>query len=223
MPRPARSLHPGACYHLISRGNERATVFHTPLEYRRFLELIEEAQQRCHVPLLAACLMPNHFHLVVISPGREPLCNWLQWLLTTHSHRYNVYRERVGHVWQGRYKSFQIQNDDHLLTVMRYVERNPCRAGLVQRAENWPWGSLAWRSGRSKGPELADPPLALPGAWNEWVNRPQSPTEIDALRRCVNRQQPYGAEDWVQETAERDGMTSTLRPKGRPPARRERL
>lgn len=217
MPRSARALHAGACYHLINRGNGRATVFHSPLEYRAFLDLIDEAQQRDAVPLLAACLMPNHFHLVVIAPGRVALYRWLQWLLTTHSHRYNVYRDRVGHVWQGRYKSFQIQHDDHLLTVMRYVERNPCRAGLVQRAENWPWGSLAWRAGRSPGPPLADPPVRLPGTWTEWVNRPQSPTEVDALRRCVNRQQPYGGEDWVREIVDRDGLAGTLRPRGRPP------
>ena len=202
MPRTRRSVVSGGCYHVINRANERATVFHDRLEYRAFLALVEEAQQRCEVPLLAACLMPNHFHLVVVAPGREPLSRWLQWLLSTHSHRYNVFHERVGHVWQGRYKSFPIQRDEHLLTVMRYVERNAHRAGLVPRAEAWPWGSLAWRTGRHPGPALAPPPVRLPSAWVDWVNWPQSPRELKSLRASVNRQRPFGSDAWMREQCE---------------------
>ena len=202
MPRTRRSVVSGGCYHVINRANERARVFHDRLEYRAFLDLIEAAQLLRRVPLLAACLMPNHFHLVVVAPGRDALSRWLQWLQSTHSHRYNVFHERVGHVWQGRYKSFPIQRDEHLLTVMRYVERNACRAGLALRAEAWPWGSLAWRTGRHPGPALAEPPVRLPSSWIEWVNRPQTPAELAAVRKSVNRQRPFGTDAWARDESE---------------------
>ncbi|MFO1407153.1 MAG: transposase [Steroidobacteraceae bacterium] len=192
----------GGCYHVLNRANARATVFHDRLEYRAFLDLIDQAQDICPVPLLAACVMPNHFHLVVVAPGRIELSRWVQWLQSTHSHRYNVFHERSGHVWQGRYKSFPIQQDDHLLTVLRYVERNPVRAGLALRADAWPWGSLAWRTGRHPGPRLAESPVRLPRDWDDWVNWPQAPAEVAALRASVNRQRPFGTDSWARGASE---------------------
>ena len=147
MPRTARSVTAGACYHVINRGNNRAQVFGCAAHYRAFLELIAAAQGRAPVELLAACLMPNHFHFVVIPGEPGALARWMQWLLTTHVRRLHRREGTSGRVWQGRFKAFPIQHDEHLLTVMRYVERNALRAGLVDDAVAWPWGSLAWRAG----------------------------------------------------------------------------
>ena len=141
----------------------------------------------------------------------------MQWLLTTHTHRHHLRYGTSGRVWQGRFKAFPIEQDGHLLTVMRYVERNALRAGLVKRAEDWPWSSLSWRLGISSGPRLCPPPLNLPRDWSAWVNAPQTPAELEALRTCVNRQRPYGDERWVEETASRLGLESSRRAKGRPP------
>jgi len=121
-----------------------------------------------------------------------------------------------GHVWQGRFKAFPIQQDEHLLAVLRYVERNPLRANLVKRAEDWTWSSLRERLRGASSELLAPSPVALPRDWLARVNRPQSEAEIESLRRSITRGTPYGSEHWTKLTATRLGLQSTLRPRGRP-------
>ena len=216
MPRTSRSLVAGGCYHVISRGNNRAQVFDEPCDYDAFINLIARAQGRHRLSLLAACVMPNHIHLVVAQAGVNDISRWMHWLLTTHSHRHHLRRESSGRVWQGRFKAFPIQQDAHLLTVMRYVERNPLRAGLVLRAEDWEWGSLAWRRPRAAPDLLSPPPLALPANWVTWVNSPQTSDELTALRACVNHQRPYGSDSWTAHERERWVPRPSTRPRGRP-------
>ncbi len=142
MPRTARKLLAGGCYHLTNRGNNRAALFSDPSAYRSFLTLIAKAQERIPLAILACCVMPNHFHLVATASAASDISRWMHWLLTTHGQHFHLEHGTSGRVWQGRYKAFLVQRDAHLLTVMRYVERNPLRAGLVGRSEQWPWGSL---------------------------------------------------------------------------------
>lgn len=206
----------GGCYHLINRGNNKAVVFHQPADFRSFLALIDRAQKRLPLKLLAYCLMPNHFHLVVSPDGPHDISRWVHWLTTTHTHRHHLYYGTSGSVWQGRFRAFPIKNDGHLLTVMRYVERNALRAGLVERAEHWSWGSLALRMTGASTDRLAESPVALPACWSALVNEPQSPTELKALRNCVNRQRPYGDPGWVDETCKCSRGERPSRPRGRP-------
>jgi putative transposase len=122
----------------------------------------------------------------------------------------------AGPVYQGRFKSFPVQEDDHLLTVGRYVERNALRAGLVRRAENWRWSSL-WQRGRGRAAGLLDEgPVALPDDWPGPVHGVQTEAELAALRRSVVRGSPFGDASWVERTADRLGLGATLRPQGRP-------
>ena len=144
----------------------------------------------------------------------------MQKLTITHARNWQEHRRRVGygHLYQGRYKSFPIQEDEHFYQVVRYVERNALRANLVERAEAWRWGSL-WRRKEGTAEQrviLSDWPLPVPKDWMRHVNRPQSEGELQALRRSVQRGQPYGTEPWVQTTAKRLGLESTLRSRGRP-------
>lgn len=208
MARIPRKLLAGHCYHVINRGNQRATVFHRPPDYDAFVEIIAEAQQRIRLQLLAVCLMPNHFHLVLRPVGCNDLSRWMHWLLTTHVARYRRVYGVEGRTWQGRFKAFPIQQDAHLLAVMRYVERNALRAGLVAKAEDWPWGSLRWRC-EGRGPiEIDDPPAGLPRAWVALVNEPQTSVELEALRSCVNRQRPFGDSRWVSSARQRVATAS---------------
>lgn len=216
MPRTARAAVAGVCYHVINRGNNRARVFAGPADYRAFVQLVETAQRRIPLRILAACLMPNHFHFVLMPCESGDLGRWMQWLLTAHVHRQHRRHGTSGRLWQGRFKAFPIQGDEHLLTVIRYVERNPLRAGLVEDARSWPWGSLAWRFDVRLAWLLAPSPVDLPANWAEWVNAPQTTTELTELRACVNRQRPYGSDDWVNQTAAEFGLESSLRPRGRP-------
>jgi putative transposase len=216
MPRRARIITAGWCYHVVSRGNNRATVFHEPGDYQRFIRLMSEAQNVVRVDILAACLMPNHFHLVMRPCASRDLGQWIHWLLTTHAGSYHRRNGTSGRIWQGRYKSFAVQDDRHLITAIRYVERNALRAGLVARAEDWAWGSLAWRAGKVTGPALTDAPVPLPEHWIAYVNEPQSTTELFELRVCADRQRPYGAPKWTTSAARELHLESSLRPRGRP-------
>ena len=146
MPRTARSCSGGYTYHVLNRGNARATVFHKPDDYDAFLDLMAESSVRTPMRILAYCLMPNHFHLALWPRGDGDVSRWMHWLMTTHVRRHLGRYRSSGHVWQGRFKAFPIQEDEHLLAVLRYIERNPLRAGLVGRAEEWRWSSLCWLS-----------------------------------------------------------------------------
>ena len=216
MPRTVRRLVGGVCYHVVNRGNAQATVFHTDAHYHAFIELISKACSRIDMRVIAFCLMPNHFHFVLRPWADGDLSRWMQWLTTTQVRRHHRLHGSSGHVWQGRFKAFPVQRDEHLLTVIRYVERNALRAGLVQRAEDWPWNSLHWRASGNRPSILADIPIALPPNWLAVVNDPQTPAELERLRRSVNRGTPFGGGAWSQRTAETLGLGSSLRPRGRP-------
>ena len=222
MPRTARASIGGMCYHVINRGNARAPLFHDSSDYQAFVRLISQACTRLPLEVLAVCLMPNHVHLVLQPYGDGDLGRWMQWLLTSHVRRYHRRYGSSGHVWQGRFKAFPIQDDTHLLQVIRYVERNALRANLVVRAEDWRWGSLAWRCAGHPASLLALPPVSLPDDWLVRVNAPESAVELAALRRSVNRGTPFGDTVWVAATAQYLGLESSVRPQGRPRSRGEK-
>jgi putative transposase len=164
--------------------------------------------------------MPNHWHLLLWPREDGLLSRFMNWLTLTHTQRWHAHRQNAGsgHLYQGRFKSFVVAEDDHFLTVCRYVERNALRAGLVSRAEQWRWGSL-WRrqSGSAEQVRLLGSwPVPSPAAWVKEVNRPQTEAELEAVRQSVRRGRPFGSEAWVAKTASRLGLETTLRPRGRP-------
>ena len=216
MPRTARAIVSGIYYHVLNRGNNRSTVFAEPRDFDAFVELMRRAQGRHSVEVAAVCLMPNHFHLLVRPQAAADLAAWLHWILTTHASRHHRQCNSSGRIWTSRFKAFPVQDDRHLLTVVRYVERNALRANLVPRAELWPWGSSHWRLANL--PPIALSPLAisLPVNWLKFLNEPQTAAELADLRRCVNLGRPYGEASWVQRTATDLGLTHTLRRPGRP-------
>lgn len=216
MPRAARFIVENHCYHILNRGNQKSRVFHQPADYDQFLALIHRAQERLYLPILATCLMPNHFHFVVRPRAANDISKWTQWVFTTQVRWQHAKHQSTGRIWQGPFKAFLCQTDHHLLTVMRYVERNALRANLVERAEDWRWGSLAWRSARTSPVRLEESPVPLPSYWRHLVNEPQSSIELEAIRKCVNRQSPFGEERWTRDMATELGIEHSLQPRGRP-------
>ncbi len=173
MPRTIRASQAGYCDHVLNRGNARAEVFHKPADHAAFLQIMAESSIRLPMRVLAYCVMPNHFHLILRPIGDGDLSRWMQWLLTTQVRRYLKHSGHTGHVWQGRFKAFPIQEDEHLVRVARHVERNPLRAGLVERAEDWPWSSLlSARPGGEARPTLAPEEILRRGDWAAFVNAP---------------------------------------------------
>ncbi len=216
MARTARASKGGICYHVINRGNGRATVYHSDSDYRSFINLIGKASDRLPIRVLAFCLMPNHFHLVLWPYADGDLSRWMQWLLTSHVRRYHRIRGTSGRVWQGRFKAFPIQEDRHLLTVMRYVERNPVRANIVASASDWRWSSISGGVSPRWEELLTESPVAKPGNWEVLVDTPMNRAETEALRRCARRNAPYGDNVWTEKTARDLGLESSLRRRGRP-------
>jgi putative transposase len=172
--------------------------------------------------VLAYCLMPNHFHLALWPRRDGDLSRWMQWLMTAHVRRYHRHYHSSGHVWQGRFKAFPIQQDAHLLTVLRYIEQNPLRAELVERAQDWSWSSLCWWRRRGRPGFLHTGPVDRSRRWLAEVNRRFDELELQGLRRSVNRGAPVGSDLWTRRTAARLGLESSLRPRGRPPKKRKK-
>ena len=190
-------------------------VFHKEDDYRAFVELMLEANERLPMRLTGYCLMPNHLLLWPYNDG--DLSRWMQWLLTAHVRRYHRHYHGSGHVWQGRFKAFPIEQDRHYLTVVRYVERNPLRAELVQSAQNWRWSSLSRKKEASLDALLSPGPVAKGSQWTRHVNGVETESELRRLRRSVNRGTPFGSLEWAHRTAEDLGLEASLRPRGRPP------
>ena len=219
MPRISRVAPGGEVYHVINRANGKLTLFKKPADFEAFERVLIETHRRHPLPILGWCVMGNHWHFVVRPERDDDLGRFFGYLGLTHATRWQVAHAVVGsgHVYQGRFKNFMIQQDEHLLWVLRYVERNPLRANLVKRAEDWRWSSL-WV--RQNGPSelqalLTDWPIERPGNWAAEVNRPQTEAEELAIQKSINRTCPLGNDGWVERMAKKHELLSTLRPRGR--------
>lgn len=220
MPRQKRADEAGSIYHALNRGNARQVIFHKHDDYQAFLRVLGEGLERYSAELFSYALMPNHWHLVLRPDEDGEMGRLLRWVTATHTQRYHAHYHTSGqgHVYQARFKSFPVADDDHFLIVCRYVERNPLRAGLVERAEDWQFSSLwRWTQKAEPLPRLLSPwPIARTPNWIDRVNQPLSEKELEALRVCVNRGRPFGEKSWTEAVAERSGLSYTLRPRGRP-------
>jgi putative transposase len=217
MPRTARIAPGGMLFHVLNRGVGRMRLFLNDADYHAFERTLAKTLESRPMRIVSYALLPNHWHFVLWPRHDGDLGAFLQKLTITHVRNWQEHRHRVGygHLYQGRYKSFPIQSDQHFYDVVRYVERNPLRAGLVEQAEDWRWGSL-WRRTQGSAELLSDWPLPPPRSWLAHVNRAQTEAELHAIRRSVQRGQPYGTDRWIRNTATRLGLESTLRARGRP-------
>lgn len=221
MPRSARIAPGGMIFHVLNRANFREKLFAKDQDYLAFLRVLCDTVEKKPMRILSFCLMPNHWHMLLWPRQDGELGEFLQAVTTTHVRRWRTHRHSVGagHLYQGTYKSFPVQGDDHFYTVCRYIERNALRAHLVRRAENWRWGSLWQREqpGRLKGyPALTDWPMPRPRQWVAAVNRPEAAAELEALRTSVIRGRPFGGSTWQERIAKRLGLEFTFRSRGRP-------
>ncbi|MAG92307.1 MAG: hypothetical protein CMJ48_00935 [Planctomycetaceae bacterium] len=207
-------------FHCLNRSVARLTLFEDAGDYHAFKRVIEEAHQRVSLRILDFSVMPNHWHFVVWPQTDEEVSEFFQWLTVTHCMRWHAHHNTsgTGHLYQGRFKSFPVQDDAHLFAVLRYVQRNPVRANLSERAEDWRWSS-AWRRRHATPKQqklLAAAPLRRPHKWTDLVNKPQTESELIALRHCTQRGTPFGSDQWVKNSAARLGLQPSLRPRGRP-------
>ena len=218
MARRTRCADAGYVYQVLNRAVGRARIFDKSADYAAFEKVLRQAWERLDMRLLAYVILPNHWHLVVWPQHDGALSTYAQWLMVTQVRRWHAHHhtQGTGPVYQGRFKSFPVQADDHFLTLCRYVERNALRANLVARAEQWRWSSLWHRCHATGVPWLQEWPVPAPEGWVDNVNQAETAGELAALRGSVVRGAPYGDEQWQAQTAKALGLESALRRPGRP-------
>ena len=214
------------CFHVFNRSNDRQRVFYDDDDYRAFLQSLGQTQLRYPFRLYGYCLMSNHFHLLLRTEPGISISRVFQSLTIAHTWRYHKRHRSVGHVWQGRFKSPAVEGDDHLWTVLRYIEANPLRAGMVTDPADYPWSSYpAHGLGRadpllSKFPEwqeLGVDESERQGRWRDKVVSGQTDTELATIRRSLGSGRPFGSASWVEATSRRLQLPSEQRrPRGRP-------
>jgi len=218
MPRHARSARGGVIYHVLNRATPGTRLFSKPGDYQAFEAVLDEAYRRVPIRILAYCVMPNHWHLVLWPKTGRQLSEFMRWLTVTHTQRWHWQHRTAGtgHLYQSRYRSFPVQPGEPLLTVCRYVESNPLRAKLVKRAQDWRWSSLyRRRSGTAQQQEiLAD--LRRPANWLALVSKPLPEPVLTAARTSVQRSRPFGTDKWMKDTVKSMHLEWTVRPRGRP-------
>jgi putative transposase len=209
MGRPLRPTSADVVYHVLNRANARRTLFDDDGDYAAFERVLAQASARSHMRLLAYCVMPNHWHLVVWPRRDGDLSRFMNWLTLTHTQRWHQHRHSVGegHVYQGRFKSFPVETSEYLLTVCRYVARNPVRAGLVERVEQWHWSSAGTRG----SVPVHTWPIERPADWPDWVNEGETTEQLSAVRKSVTKGQPFGSAPWVEQMVTQCNLGATLR------------
>jgi putative transposase len=219
MPRQARNAPGGFIYHVLNRANGKLKLFKKEQDYLAFERVLKEAHAQVPIRILSWCIMPNHWHFVLWPKADGELTAFMRKLTHTHAQRWKPAHDAVGHghLYQGRFKSFPVQTNDHLLTLLRYVERNPLRAERVTRAQDWRWGSFSVRrQPRHELHELLSPwPIPMPADWTRWVNQSQTCEEELAMKTHIQRSRPLGDDAWMQKTVGQLSLEHTLRSPGR--------
>ncbi len=219
MSRAKRITLGGYVYHVLNRSNGRVQIFHNNGDFLAFEQILAEGIERFGMRLCGYCIMSNHWHLLLWPVSDGDLSDFMRWVTLTHTQRYHASHGTIGtgHLYQGRFKSFPVQNDGHYLTLMRYIEANPLYAGLVKSAGDWRWSSLAMRKGVAKPPfELNDGPLKLPDNWDMLINEIANSKHPKTLKNSLKRGTPFGDIEWQAITAKKMGLESTIRTRGRP-------
>src|SRR5262245_17838983 len=212
MGRLPRAIDDGLFHHALNRGNNRGRVFGDDADHLAFLEALAKTKERYPFRLLGYCLMSNHFHLLLRPESGESISRILQSLTVTHTWHYHKRHRSSGHVWQGRFKSPVIQDDTHLLTVLRYIEANPLRANMVAQLSDYRWSSFRHHGLGEPDPLLSPIPEwdALGQSeserrkrWRAKVCAPQKEIELTAVRNSVRSGRPLGTDEWTERIAKR--------------------
>jgi|SRR3989344_1420274 len=195
-------------------------IFNVAEEYHLFEKLLLDAKELVGMRVLAYTLMPNHWHLVLHPQNDKDMGIFMHRLTNTHTRQVHVRTRTIGsgYLYQGRYKSFLVDSDVYFLTLIKYVERNSVRAKLVEKCEDWQWGS-AWRrihGTKTQQELLALPPFPLPSQYRRWINTPDRKDELEKIRYCMSKGAPYGRGSWVEKMVMKYNLETTLRSVGRP-------
>ncbi len=155
MPRNARIIMDNACYHIITRGHQKQNLFICESDYSKYLALLKKYKHKYHFLLYAYCLMPNHIHLVIEPKKHKQLSKIMHGLNLSYTIWFNKTYDKVGHLYQDRFKSMIIQKDEYLFSCINYIELNPVRAGIIEQPDKYSWSSYYYRMS-GKNSEIFD-------------------------------------------------------------------
>ena len=220
MPRLARTVCARVPHHITQRGNRREQVFFADGDRAAYLRWLREYAEKHDVDILAYCLMTNHIHLVAVPASDDGLHKVFKPLHMRYAQRINRARSWKGHVWQGRFFSSAL-DETYLWAAVRYVERNPVRARMVRRAENYAWSSAAAHCGLRDDPVLTRKlswarQFESVGDWSAWLAEGDEPEKLGVLRRNVENGLPCGSEKFIGKLEKMAGRPLQYRPRGRP-------
>ena len=219
MARMARVVVPGMAHHVTQRGNRRQRTFFRKDDYQAYVELMAEWCGRCGVGVWGYCLMPNHVHLIVVPESEDGLRRAIGEAHRRYTRRVNFREGWRGHLWQGRFASFAM-DEPYLLACARYVERTPVRAGLCARAGDYPWSSAAAHlAGKDDGLVRVRPLLELVPRWGRHLSADPDEETVRRLRRHEGTGRPLGGERFLQRLEKIVGRL--LRP--RRPGRKKKI
>lgn len=207
-------------YHVVNRSNARWTIFKTDKDYQNVLDSLEETLEMIPIDIFSFCLMPNHWHFSVRPKQDGDMGKFFGKFTQKATQRWHAAHHTVGsgHLFQGRFKSFLVQQDPYFLQLMKYIEANALRAKMVKKAEDWPWSSL---SIRINNPQYAQKlliawPIDVPKNYLKLVNEPLPKPVLKSLRHSIERGKPLGNDKWVGQQIKKHNLTYTIRPVGRP-------
>lgn len=201
---------PGVPHHVTQRGNRRQVTFFEEEDYRVYRNLMAEWCDRCQVEVWAYCFMPNHVHLVAVPAYTDSLRLALGEAHRRYTRRVNFRQAWRGHLWQGRFASFPM-DENYLLLAARYVELNPVRAGLAGNPQDYPWSSAAAHlAGQDDELVKTAPLLERVRDWGSFLNTALFEDQLEELRKHERTGRPLGKEDFVNRLEELLGIT--LRP-----------
>jgi putative transposase len=197
MARAKRRSLSSPYFHVVNRSVRKTPLFRRKTDYRAFLTVLSDGLVRHGVKLLAYCVLSNHWHLVVETPSTAELSRFMQWVTSSHAVRWHRHHLSTGQgpVYQGRFRAEPIDAATVLVRTCRYVERNALRAGLVKRAQDWPWCSLAERARSERSVPLASAPFLTSTAWIEYVNAPLFAGELPGPSSTSGTKMPKPVEN----------------------------
>lgn len=220
MPRVARAVFARVPHHLAQRGNRGEDVFFTDADRQCYLEWLSEYGRLHGLEILAYCLMTNHVHLVGVPAEDDSLQRTLKPLHMRYAQRINRRRRWSGHLWQGRFFSSPL-DEDYMWAAICYVERNPVRARIVRKAENYRWSSAAPHCGLRSDDVLSTKPLWVRTlsdvrGWSAWLAEGDEDGELTELRRNIDKGLPCGNARFISKLEKLTNRVLCYRPQGRP-------
>jgi putative transposase len=217
MARLARIVAPGLPHHVTQRGNRRLETFFSEADYQAYIELLAESCAKAATEVWAYCLMPNHVHLILVPSHPDGLRAALGEAHRRYTRRINRREDWRGHLWQERFHSFPL-DEPHLAAAARYVERNPVRAGLAKRPDDWAWSSArAHLDGRDDGLVRTGPLLELIPGWRDYLGDETDAAALEALRQHGRSGRPLGSARFVAKLEKKLGRAIGSGRRGRPP------